>query len=144
MHVLESATFGATSSTFCLALKNTFLHHEEESFWIISSTLPIFLSATQGGGEDSSGQRYSADPTGLLAERGAKGDKDQDTYMTAMRDKNNSGCTFTVLSTTVCVHNVFLYGYKTESNRIVLIYLYFTLWYMICKPKSCWTAGFIL
>uniref|UniRef100_A0A3B4UMW7 Receptor protein-tyrosine kinase n=1 Tax=Seriola dumerili TaxID=41447 RepID=A0A3B4UMW7_SERDU len=36
-----------------------------------------------------SGQRYSADPTGLLAERGPKGDKDQDGYMTAMRDKNN-------------------------------------------------------
>ncbi|KAF1382426.1 hypothetical protein PFLUV_G00143660 [Perca fluviatilis] len=48
------------------------------------------LAAGQGGGEDSSGQRYSADPTGLLAERGAKGDKDQDSYMTAMRDKNNS------------------------------------------------------
>uniref|UniRef100_A0A3Q3JV09 Receptor protein-tyrosine kinase n=1 Tax=Monopterus albus TaxID=43700 RepID=A0A3Q3JV09_MONAL len=40
--------------------------------------------------EDSSGQRYSADPTGLLAERGTKGDKDQDGYVTAMRDKNNS------------------------------------------------------
>uniref|UniRef100_A0A8C4EA67 Receptor protein-tyrosine kinase n=1 Tax=Dicentrarchus labrax TaxID=13489 RepID=A0A8C4EA67_DICLA len=37
-----------------------------------------------------SGQRYSADPTGLLAERGSKGDKDQDGYMAAMRDKNNS------------------------------------------------------
>uniref|UniRef100_A0A8D3C7D1 Receptor protein-tyrosine kinase n=1 Tax=Scophthalmus maximus TaxID=52904 RepID=A0A8D3C7D1_SCOMX len=40
--------------------------------------------------EDSSGQRYSADPTGLLSERGTKGDKDQDGYMTAMRDKNSS------------------------------------------------------
>ncbi|TKS67369.1 Receptor tyrosine-protein kinase erbB-4 [Collichthys lucidus] len=48
------------------------------------------LVAGQSGGEDSSGQRYSADPTGLLVERGAKGDKDQDGYMTAMRDKNNS------------------------------------------------------
>ncbi|XP_068590086.1 receptor tyrosine-protein kinase erbB-4-like [Cebidichthys violaceus] len=48
------------------------------------------LAAGQGGGEDSTGQRYSADPTVLLAERGAKGDKDQDGYMTAMRDKNNS------------------------------------------------------
>uniref|UniRef100_A0A671V769 Receptor protein-tyrosine kinase n=1 Tax=Sparus aurata TaxID=8175 RepID=A0A671V769_SPAAU len=38
----------------------------------------------------SAGQRYSADPTGLLAERGAKADKDKDGYMTAMRDKNNS------------------------------------------------------
>ncbi|XP_010789538.1 receptor tyrosine-protein kinase erbB-4-like [Notothenia coriiceps] len=48
------------------------------------------LTAGQGGGEDNSGQRYSADPTGLLAERGVKGDKDQEGYMTAMRDKNNS------------------------------------------------------
>ncbi|XP_060910202.1 receptor tyrosine-protein kinase erbB-4-like isoform X1 [Labrus mixtus] len=48
------------------------------------------LTAGQGGGEDSSGQRYSADPTGLLAERGAKGDKDQECYMTAKRDKNSS------------------------------------------------------
>ncbi|KAM3861719.1 receptor tyrosine-protein kinase erbB-4 isoform 1-T1 [Diretmus argenteus] len=43
-----------------------------------------------GSGEDSSGQRYSADPTGLLGERGAKGEQDPDGYMTAMRDKNNS------------------------------------------------------
>ncbi|XP_049904474.1 receptor tyrosine-protein kinase erbB-4 isoform X1 [Epinephelus moara] len=57
-----------------------------------SSTLGpgLALAAGQGGGEDNSGQRYSADPTGLLAERGAKGDKDQDGYMTAMRDKNSS------------------------------------------------------
>ncbi|KAF3843005.1 hypothetical protein F7725_001854 [Dissostichus mawsoni] len=48
------------------------------------------LTAGQGGGEDSSGQRYSAEPTGLLAERGVKGDKDQEGYMTAMRDKKNS------------------------------------------------------
>uniref|UniRef100_A0A8D3D6Q6 Receptor protein-tyrosine kinase n=1 Tax=Scophthalmus maximus TaxID=52904 RepID=A0A8D3D6Q6_SCOMX len=48
------------------------------------------LIGGQGGGEDSSGQRYSADPTGLLSERGTKGDKDQDGYMTAMRDKNSS------------------------------------------------------
>uniref|UniRef100_A0A3Q3WXE9 Receptor protein-tyrosine kinase n=1 Tax=Mola mola TaxID=94237 RepID=A0A3Q3WXE9_MOLML len=41
-------------------------------------------------GEDISGQRYSADPTGLLVERGAKGDREQDGYMKAMRDKNNS------------------------------------------------------
>ncbi|KAM9851069.1 receptor tyrosine-protein kinase erbB-4 [Aulostomus maculatus] len=57
-----------------------------------SSTLGVgsALTAGQGGREDSSGQRYSADPTGLLAERGAKGEKDQDAYVTAMRDKNNS------------------------------------------------------
>lgn len=51
-----------------------------------------FLISSQGGGEDSSGQRYSADPTGLLAERGVKGDKDQDGYMAAMRDKNSGAC----------------------------------------------------
>lgn len=50
-----------------------------------------FLSVSQGRGEDISGQRYSADPTGLLVERGAKGDREQDGYMKAMRDKNNSG-----------------------------------------------------
>ncbi|XP_034418190.1 receptor tyrosine-protein kinase erbB-4-like [Cyclopterus lumpus] len=48
------------------------------------------LAAGQAGGEDSNAQRYSADPTGLLAERVTKGDKDQDGYMTAMRDKNTS------------------------------------------------------
>ncbi|CAB1414565.1 unnamed protein product [Pleuronectes platessa] len=48
------------------------------------------LTAGHAGGEDSSGQRYSADPTGLSAERGTKGEKDQDGYMTAMRDKSNS------------------------------------------------------
>lgn len=51
-----------------------------------------FLFSSQGGGEDSSGQRYSADPTGLLAERGVKGDKDQDGYMAAMRDKSSGDC----------------------------------------------------
>lgn len=51
-----------------------------------------FLFPSQGGGEDSSGQRYSADPTGLLAERGVKGDKDQDGYMASMRDKNSGDC----------------------------------------------------
>ncbi|KAM4558726.1 receptor tyrosine-protein kinase erbB-4 isoform 2-T2 [Odontesthes bonariensis] len=48
------------------------------------------LTAGQGGGDDGNGQRYIADPTGLLADRGAKGDKDKDCYMTAMRDKNTS------------------------------------------------------
>lgn len=52
----------------------------------------FFLFSSQGGGEDSPGQRYSADPTGLLAERGVKGDKDQDGYMAAMRDKNSGDC----------------------------------------------------
>ncbi|XP_068613537.1 receptor tyrosine-protein kinase erbB-4-like [Brachionichthys hirsutus] len=48
------------------------------------------LAAGQGGDEDSSGQRYSADPTVLLAERGTKGETDQDGYVAAMRDKKNS------------------------------------------------------
>ncbi|KAM9709890.1 receptor tyrosine-protein kinase erbB-4 isoform 2-T2 [Menidia menidia] len=57
-----------------------------------SSTLGVgsILTVGQGGGEDSNGQRYIADPTGLLADRGAKGDKDKEGYLTAMRDKNTS------------------------------------------------------
>ncbi|XP_061648514.1 receptor tyrosine-protein kinase erbB-4-like isoform X1 [Phyllopteryx taeniolatus] len=47
-------------------------------------------STGQGGREDCSGQRYSADPTGLLAERGAKGEKGQDPYTTTMREKKSS------------------------------------------------------
>uniref|UniRef100_A0A674CHP9 Receptor protein-tyrosine kinase n=1 Tax=Salmo trutta TaxID=8032 RepID=A0A674CHP9_SALTR len=39
---------------------------------------------------DSSGQRYSADPTIMLGERGARGDTDQDGYLTAMREKASS------------------------------------------------------
>uniref|UniRef100_A0A674F115 Receptor protein-tyrosine kinase n=1 Tax=Salmo trutta TaxID=8032 RepID=A0A674F115_SALTR len=35
----------------------------------------------------STGQRYSADPTIMLGERGARGDTDQDGYLTAMREK---------------------------------------------------------
>uniref|UniRef100_A0A8C7GPU9 Receptor protein-tyrosine kinase n=1 Tax=Oncorhynchus kisutch TaxID=8019 RepID=A0A8C7GPU9_ONCKI len=38
----------------------------------------------------SSGQRYSADPTIMLGERGARGDTDQDGYLTAMREKATS------------------------------------------------------
>lgn len=41
-----------------------------------------------GGMEETSGQRYSADPTGLLAERSEKGDKNS---MTVKRDKSTSG-----------------------------------------------------
>lgn len=54
----------------------------------MASKVPLF-AFQKGGGDDSSGQRYSADPTGLLSERGAKGD--QDSYMAAMRDKKISG-----------------------------------------------------
>ncbi|CAB1347098.1 unnamed protein product [Coregonus sp. 'balchen'] len=46
-----------------------------------------------GPGESSSGQRYSADPTIMLGERGARGDTDQDGYMTAMREKASSAVT---------------------------------------------------
>uniref|UniRef100_A0A1A8FRT3 receptor protein-tyrosine kinase n=1 Tax=Nothobranchius korthausae TaxID=1143690 RepID=A0A1A8FRT3_9TELE len=45
------------------------------------------LTAGQGGGEDKSGQRYSADPTGLSAERGEKGENN---FMTVKRDKKTS------------------------------------------------------
>ncbi|XP_041119903.1 receptor tyrosine-protein kinase erbB-4-like isoform X3 [Polyodon spathula] len=38
-------------------------------------------------GEDSSAQRYSADPTIFLAERGPRGEMDEDGYMTPMQDK---------------------------------------------------------
>uniref|UniRef100_A0A8C8FVX2 Receptor protein-tyrosine kinase n=1 Tax=Oncorhynchus tshawytscha TaxID=74940 RepID=A0A8C8FVX2_ONCTS len=42
----------------------------------------------------SSGQRYSADPTIMLGERGARGDTDQDGCLTAMREKATSGTTW--------------------------------------------------
>lgn len=37
--------------------------------------------------EDSSGQRYSADPTVLLGEREQRGDTDENGYMSPMKDK---------------------------------------------------------
>ncbi|KAM8858220.1 receptor tyrosine-protein kinase erbB-4 isoform 1-T1 [Synchiropus picturatus] len=52
-----------------------------------SSALASALTSGQGGCEDSNGQRYSADPTGHLTERGAKGEKEQDPYSTILRDK---------------------------------------------------------
>lgn len=51
----------------------------------VASKVPFF--AFQG--DDGSAQRYSADPTGLLAERGAKGD--QEGLMAAVRDKKIAG-----------------------------------------------------
>lgn len=42
-------------------------------------------------GEDSGGQRYSADPTIFLGERAPRGDTDEDGYMTPMKDKSSSG-----------------------------------------------------
>lgn len=48
-------------------------------------------SLGQAGGEDSGGQRYSADPTIFLGERTSRGDTDEDGYMTPMKDKSSSG-----------------------------------------------------
>uniref|UniRef100_UPI003AAAAD41 receptor tyrosine-protein kinase erbB-4-like n=1 Tax=Centroberyx gerrardi TaxID=166262 RepID=UPI003AAAAD41 len=47
-------------------------------------------SLSRAGGEDSGGQRYSADPTVFLGERGPRGDTDEDGYMTPMKDKSSS------------------------------------------------------
>ncbi|KAM6945751.1 receptor tyrosine-protein kinase erbB-4-like [Aplochiton taeniatus] len=45
----------------------------------------------RGSGKDGGGQRYSADPTVFLGERGPRGgDTDEDGYMTPMKDKNSS------------------------------------------------------
>lgn len=41
--------------------------------------------------EDSSTQRYSADPTVFVPERGQRGELDEDGYMTPMRDKSKTG-----------------------------------------------------
>ncbi|XP_068184780.1 receptor tyrosine-protein kinase erbB-4-like [Antennarius striatus] len=55
-----------------------------------SSTLAACSALVAAQDEDGSGQRYSADPTIVLSERGTKGEMDQDSYMAAMRDKKNS------------------------------------------------------
>uniref|UniRef100_A0A3P8V566 Receptor protein-tyrosine kinase n=1 Tax=Cynoglossus semilaevis TaxID=244447 RepID=A0A3P8V566_CYNSE len=47
-------------------------------------------SVSQTAGEDSGGQRYSADPTIFLGERTTRGDTDEDGYMTPMKDKSSS------------------------------------------------------
>lgn len=46
--------------------------------------------------EDSSTQRYSADPTVFIPERAMRGELDEDGYMTPMRDKPKPGkkCSF--------------------------------------------------
>lgn len=49
------------------------------------------VSVRPGPAEDSSGQRYSADPTVLLGERAGRGETDEDGYMTATQDKNPTG-----------------------------------------------------
>lgn len=53
-----------------------------QKVWLLNT-----LFAFQG--DDGSAQRYSADPTGLLSERGAKGD--QEGLMAAVRDKKIAG-----------------------------------------------------
>uniref|UniRef100_A0A672MV47 Receptor protein-tyrosine kinase n=1 Tax=Sinocyclocheilus grahami TaxID=75366 RepID=A0A672MV47_SINGR len=55
-----------------------------------NGTLRKKASPRASTGEDSSGQRYSADPTVILCERGARAETDQDGYMSAMQDKKPS------------------------------------------------------
>uniref|UniRef100_A0A8C1ZT91 Receptor protein-tyrosine kinase n=1 Tax=Cyprinus carpio TaxID=7962 RepID=A0A8C1ZT91_CYPCA len=55
-----------------------------------NGTLRKKVSPRASTGEDSSGQRYSADPTVMLCERGARAEIDQDGYMSAMQDKKPS------------------------------------------------------
>uniref|UniRef100_A0A8C2Q8X1 Receptor protein-tyrosine kinase n=1 Tax=Cyprinus carpio TaxID=7962 RepID=A0A8C2Q8X1_CYPCA len=55
-----------------------------------NGTLRKKVSPRASTGEDSSGQRYSADPTVMLCERGARAETDQDGYMSAMQDKKPS------------------------------------------------------
>ncbi len=43
--------------------------------------------STAHSAEDSSGQRYSADPTVLLGEKVQREDTDEDGYMSPMKDK---------------------------------------------------------
>uniref|UniRef100_A0A673I1V1 Receptor protein-tyrosine kinase n=1 Tax=Sinocyclocheilus rhinocerous TaxID=307959 RepID=A0A673I1V1_9TELE len=55
-----------------------------------NGTLRKKVSPRASTGEDSSGQRYSSDPTVILCERGARAETDQDSYMSAMQDKKPS------------------------------------------------------
>ncbi|XP_061735847.1 receptor tyrosine-protein kinase erbB-4 isoform X1 [Nerophis ophidion] len=48
----------------------------------------VLVAAGQGGREDCSGQRYSADPTAFLADRGSKGEKEADMYTTAKKSSD--------------------------------------------------------
>ncbi|XP_035265410.1 receptor tyrosine-protein kinase erbB-4-like isoform X2 [Anguilla anguilla] len=54
-----------------------------------NGTLRKQASPRPGEG-DSGAQRYSADPTGFLSERGPRGDTDEDGYMTPMKDRTPS------------------------------------------------------
>uniref|UniRef100_A0A8C1YCL6 Receptor protein-tyrosine kinase n=1 Tax=Cyprinus carpio TaxID=7962 RepID=A0A8C1YCL6_CYPCA len=55
-----------------------------------NGTLRKKASPRASTGEDSSGQRYSSDPTVILCERGARAEIDHDAYMSAMQDKKPS------------------------------------------------------
>ncbi|XP_073769078.1 receptor tyrosine-protein kinase erbB-4 isoform X6 [Danio rerio] len=55
-----------------------------------NGTLRKKASPRASTGDDSSGQRYSADPTVILCEHGARAETDQDGYMSAMQDKKPS------------------------------------------------------
>uniref|UniRef100_A0A8C2E0I1 Receptor protein-tyrosine kinase n=1 Tax=Cyprinus carpio TaxID=7962 RepID=A0A8C2E0I1_CYPCA len=55
-----------------------------------NGTLRKKASPRASTGEDSSGQRYSSDPTVILCERGVRAEIDQDAYMSAMQDKKPS------------------------------------------------------
>lgn len=54
--------------------------------------------------EDSSTQRYSADPTVFASERSPRGELDEEGYMTPMRDKPKQGMT-QVLTDVHCASN---------------------------------------
>lgn len=58
-----------------------------------NGTLHKKKTQTRPGAEDNNGQRYSADPTVFLGDRGVgpRGDTDEDGYMTPMKDKTSSG-----------------------------------------------------
>ncbi|XP_036838350.1 receptor tyrosine-protein kinase erbB-4 isoform X2 [Oncorhynchus mykiss] len=57
-----------------------------------NGTLLKKKTQTRPGAEDNNGQRYSADPTVFLGDRGVgpRGDTDEDGYMTPMKDKTSS------------------------------------------------------
>uniref|UniRef100_A0A8C8EZQ3 Receptor protein-tyrosine kinase n=1 Tax=Oncorhynchus tshawytscha TaxID=74940 RepID=A0A8C8EZQ3_ONCTS len=57
-----------------------------------NGTLLKKKTQTRTGAEDNNGQRYSADPTVFLGDRGVgpRGDTDEDGYMTPMKDKTSS------------------------------------------------------
>lgn len=71
--------------------------------------------------EDSNGQRYSADPTIFLGERGARGDTDEDGYMTPMKDKSSTGVFFCLF---VCENKSTNYiCFDEVENKIIMISL---------------------